>query len=382
MSTVTELPNVPLEVAENIIDQLSEDVRSLRSCSLTCRGWLPRARYHLVASICVRSREDLYSICDYFRFHPCMATFVQNLSISPIGGEEAHSLLETIPVALLSRLPKLRSYGILGAYALTVRAISFHATTLIHIKTCLHVEELTLQLLRFRTTAELARLLIALPRLRRLDCSQLHFKDKYNDENTGGAVTGITRFRDKCKCLSDVSIESSNVRARHLITQMSTSALQFLRYDLDGDMVYSDTGEFLAAANDSDLLIYRVADGSLVTSIGVGGRALSCAWRGDGLDHVILSVLGYTANDPTSHSLVRMWVQLPGDPVHSASRPAAFSPPAQVVLNDSESVGFPQLSPSGRTVAGTSRSDQVCHIWRMVDRHQGKLPVLMRSNTP
>ncbi|KAI0713015.1 WD40-repeat-containing domain protein [Cerioporus squamosus] len=61
-------------------------------------------------------------------------------------------------------------------------------------------------------------------------------------------------------------------------------------------------------------------------------------------------------------------VQLPGDPVHSTSRPTAFSPPAQVVLDDSESVDFPQLSPSGRTVAGTSRSDQVCHIWRMVDR--------------
>ncbi|RDX40401.1 hypothetical protein OH76DRAFT_1304203, partial [Lentinus brumalis] len=70
-------PNVPLEVEENVIDQLSRDVKSLRSCALTCHGWLPRARYHLVASIRVRSREDLYSICDYFSFNPRMATLVR-----------------------------------------------------------------------------------------------------------------------------------------------------------------------------------------------------------------------------------------------------------------------------------------------------------------
>ncbi|KAI0694465.1 hypothetical protein C8T65DRAFT_585001, partial [Cerioporus squamosus] len=77
MSTLSELPYVLLDVAENIIDQLSRDVESLRSCSLTCRGWLPRARYHLVASIRVRSREDLYSICDYFRVNPGMANCVR-----------------------------------------------------------------------------------------------------------------------------------------------------------------------------------------------------------------------------------------------------------------------------------------------------------------
>ncbi|KAI0713014.1 hypothetical protein C8T65DRAFT_163967 [Cerioporus squamosus] len=204
MSTLTELPNVPLEVEENIIDQLSRDVESLRSCALTCHGWFPRARCHLVASIRVRSREDLYSICDYFSFNPRMATLVRNLSVLPGKDEEALSLLETIPVALLSRLPKLRSYGIRGPYALTGRAISFHATTLIHIKTCLHVEELTLQWLDFRTTAELARLLIALPRLRRLNCMDLRFP--VNDKNTGGAPVGMTRFRDKCKSLSHVTV--------------------------------------------------------------------------------------------------------------------------------------------------------------------------------
>ncbi|RDX40400.1 WD40 repeat-like protein [Lentinus brumalis] len=124
---------------------------------------------------------------------------------------------------------------------------------------------------------------------------------------------------------------------------------------------FSDTGEFLAATNDIDLLIYRVADGSLVTSIQVGGPALSYAWRSDGLDHVILSILGYTGNEPT-------FVQLPGDPVHSASSPVAF-PSLEVFLDGSESVSFLQLSPSGRTVARMQYSEPVTMytIWRMVD---------------
>ncbi|KAI0696139.1 hypothetical protein C8T65DRAFT_537129, partial [Cerioporus squamosus] len=163
---------LPLEVEENVIDQLSRDVESLRSCSLTCRGWLPRARYNLVASICVRSREDLYSICDYFRLNPRMATSVANLSIMPGAGQKnRRSLLETIPVALLSRLLTLRSYCIQNIPGDI--GISFHATTLIHVKTYLHVEELTLRWTKFRAIGELARLLIALPQLRCLDCTGL-----------------------------------------------------------------------------------------------------------------------------------------------------------------------------------------------------------------
>ncbi|KAI0696136.1 hypothetical protein C8T65DRAFT_729730 [Cerioporus squamosus] len=311
MSILTELPDVPLEVAENVIDQLSRDIESLRSCALTCHGWLPRARYHLVASIRVRSREDLYSICDYFRFNPRMATLVRNLSVSPEEDEEALLLLETIPVALLSRLPKLRSYGILGAYELTVRAISFHATTLIHIKTCLHVEELTLQLLSFRTTAELARLLIALPQLRRLDCTRLRFPDE--SKTTGGAVTGITRFRDKCKCLSDVTIENSNLLAVRLITQMSLSSLEFLRCDLDRIMFFAKSGDIALDLSELKRL-----------------RSLEIIARKD---------------------KVFLIPKLPGDPVHSASCPVAF-PSLEVVLDDSESYSKPVT---------------MYTIWRMVD---------------
>ncbi|TFK80333.1 hypothetical protein K466DRAFT_441781, partial [Polyporus arcularius HHB13444] len=70
-------PYIPLEVGENIIDQLSGHVASLRSCALTCRGWDCHARQHLITSISVRSREDLYSIRDYMASNPRMGSLVR-----------------------------------------------------------------------------------------------------------------------------------------------------------------------------------------------------------------------------------------------------------------------------------------------------------------
>ncbi|TFK79691.1 hypothetical protein K466DRAFT_469539, partial [Polyporus arcularius HHB13444] len=159
---------IPLEVAENIIDQLGGQIHSLRKCALTCRGWNRHARYHLVAAIRVRSREDLYSICDYFTSNPRMASLVRTLSMSPAETEKRLFLLEVLPVDLLKRLPNLQRYSILCERWLNSPSVSFHDTTLLHIKTYLHVEELNLDHLNFRTSVQLARVLMALPRLRRL----------------------------------------------------------------------------------------------------------------------------------------------------------------------------------------------------------------------
>ncbi|TFK82171.1 hypothetical protein K466DRAFT_500798 [Polyporus arcularius HHB13444] len=198
MSTLPYLPYIPLEVAENIIDHLGEDIWSLRSCALTCRGWNRHARYHLVVSILVHSREDLHSIHDYFASNPHMASFVRSLSMLPVYGDKRPGcLLEVLPVDLLKLLPNLRRYCIVGVAWNPVIRIAFHDTTFIRIKTYLHVEELHLQALRFRTGAELARVLIALPQLQRLEYEGLKVDIKTAD---------TSRFRDKCNMLSEVTV--------------------------------------------------------------------------------------------------------------------------------------------------------------------------------
>ncbi|TFK81424.1 hypothetical protein K466DRAFT_502144 [Polyporus arcularius HHB13444] len=206
MSTLPHLPYIPLEVAENIIDQLSRDVRSLRSCALTCRGWHLHARYLLMTSIRVRSREDLLSICDHIASIPRMARFVRSISVLPAHNENSGaSLTETIPVDLLKRLPNLHSYSLRDAASSRPDAIamSLHPTILICFRTYLHVQELGLGPLKFCTGAELARLLVALPRLQRLECTDLQFVDR---RNIWGATAGATRFRDGCNGLSEVTV--------------------------------------------------------------------------------------------------------------------------------------------------------------------------------
>ncbi|TFK79264.1 hypothetical protein K466DRAFT_505843 [Polyporus arcularius HHB13444] len=199
MATLRELPYIPLEVGENFIDQLGGHVRSLRSCALTCRGWNRHARQHLMVAIRVQSREDLYSICDYFASDPRMASLVRSLCMaSPPGREKHRCLLEVLPVYLVKRLPNLQRYSIGGwTYFTGYDQVSFHATALMHIKTNLHVEELNLNYLTFGTSAELARVLIALPRLQRLQYRGLKVYIKTAD---------TSRFRDKCNMLSEVTV--------------------------------------------------------------------------------------------------------------------------------------------------------------------------------
>ena len=53
-----------LELEEQVIDQLSDNFSALRSCSLTCRRWLPRSRYHLFSAIRIRTKDELSQLLD------------------------------------------------------------------------------------------------------------------------------------------------------------------------------------------------------------------------------------------------------------------------------------------------------------------------------
>ncbi len=212
MSTLAEPHRVPLEVAENIIDALgaSRDANSLRNCALTCRGWHPRARYHLMASICIRSREDLSSILDYFDSTPDIAGAVWSLALYPEDHEHSLFLRGAIPIALFSRFPNLRSYRINGhAFANhSIPPISFYPNSLVGLKAFL-LEELSLTDVVFRTGTELARLLIALCRLRRLDCKDVSFKDQSNPVTS---ATHLARLRNRCSTLLELSVSGHTCR--------------------------------------------------------------------------------------------------------------------------------------------------------------------------
>ncbi|KAJ7592166.1 hypothetical protein C8J56DRAFT_932682 [Mycena floridula] len=45
-----DLPQLPLEMVETVIDHLHKDVKSLKSCSLVCKAWLKPSRYHIFST--------------------------------------------------------------------------------------------------------------------------------------------------------------------------------------------------------------------------------------------------------------------------------------------------------------------------------------------
>ncbi|KAI0747261.1 hypothetical protein C8Q80DRAFT_1079688, partial [Daedaleopsis nitida] len=53
---------VPTEVAELVVDELCDDYRALRSCTLTCQAWLPRSRAHLFRTVRIEDVNTLESL--------------------------------------------------------------------------------------------------------------------------------------------------------------------------------------------------------------------------------------------------------------------------------------------------------------------------------
>lgn len=55
---------IPTELIERILDHLYDDVRTLKACTLVCRAWFTRSRYHLFAHVQLGSpRIDEFLHC-------------------------------------------------------------------------------------------------------------------------------------------------------------------------------------------------------------------------------------------------------------------------------------------------------------------------------
>ncbi|KAF7975691.1 hypothetical protein HWV62_8805 [Athelia sp. TMB] len=94
------------ELVDMIVDFLYDDRATLAACGLTCRSWLPAARFHLFYRVEV-SPFTFQSLCEVFERWPHLAVHVQSLSV----GDRALSDQKTPPademVAQVHRLTAL-----------------------------------------------------------------------------------------------------------------------------------------------------------------------------------------------------------------------------------------------------------------------------------
>ncbi|KAH8091407.1 hypothetical protein BXZ70DRAFT_485509 [Cristinia sonorae] len=111
-----DAPHLPIEIWESIIDVLAADPARteedealnahLLECSLVCRAWVPRCRYHLCNKVTLRSVDGLTSLIRYLTSSPDFPARVYSLCIAANGYyDEDQSWISQVPV----RVPRLQN---------------------------------------------------------------------------------------------------------------------------------------------------------------------------------------------------------------------------------------------------------------------------------
>ncbi|CAL1708808.1 unnamed protein product [Somion occarium] len=68
---------LPQELIEYILDDLSDDLPSVKTSSLVCRAWRPRSQYHIHNTITLCRKSDVSALSDRFASSPMIAGYVR-----------------------------------------------------------------------------------------------------------------------------------------------------------------------------------------------------------------------------------------------------------------------------------------------------------------
>jgi len=79
---------MPPELRDEIIDHLHADRAALKSCSLTCRAWLSRARYHLFRCIELDSGRTGDAFTQLIRSAPTVVSYIEEMEILGTPGKQ------------------------------------------------------------------------------------------------------------------------------------------------------------------------------------------------------------------------------------------------------------------------------------------------------
>ncbi|TBU34204.1 hypothetical protein BD311DRAFT_793898 [Dichomitus squalens] len=169
-----------VEVAELVVDQLSDDVPSLRNVALVCHELLPRARFHLFIHIGVRNKEQMNALPEFLREKPHICPLVRCVTISTTD-DELHSftIFERVPVPLLTRLPNLRRWKVTN-HALDFKGqhwLSLSQSTIASLhKYAARIGHLSINTLSFSGCVDLVRFVSAFSGLHTLVCEEINVK--------------------------------------------------------------------------------------------------------------------------------------------------------------------------------------------------------------
>ena len=169
-----------VEIAELVVDQLRDDIPSLRNVALVSHKHLPRARYHLFDHIRIRNKAQMNALPEFLDEKPYICPLVHAVTISTTDDDpRSFTILEIIPIPLLTRLPNLRRWKITNQ-SLDFRGqhwLSLSQSTLSSLhKHARKIGHLSINTLSFSGCADLVRFVCAFSCLHTLVCEEINVK--------------------------------------------------------------------------------------------------------------------------------------------------------------------------------------------------------------
>ncbi|CCM04278.1 uncharacterized protein FIBRA_06449 [Fibroporia radiculosa] len=220
-------PRLPIEMWERVFDLLARGgwAYALRSCSLVCRLWSVRCRWHLSRHVVVRDKEHGHRVAKAMRMAASQASLA-----------EAITLMEPLGFLMGRSNPRVETLTI-GADGLRSKwaPALFHTDVFTHLSVSFaHVTRLTLDSIEFPSSIVLARLVFSFPRLATLACHSLYTV-------TQGYVPGRA-LPPKGFALADVNLDETNDIVDFFVEPPIGAALCHLTMKLSGYLNHSTDG--------------------------------------------------------------------------------------------------------------------------------------------
>jgi len=168
---------LPIEIWERAIDHLWADVETLKACTLVCRLWTPRSRFHLLGKVVLDERKQ---VCSLMRVARASAFHAEAVSLVVIRGGKSMGESNRRPIPHLGTFAamaarKLNSLKRLAIWNGKWEAGSMHPDVLLHLFALTSVTELTLIDVTFPSPVVFGQLLNSLPNLEYLECQDVTF---------------------------------------------------------------------------------------------------------------------------------------------------------------------------------------------------------------
>ncbi|OSX56827.1 hypothetical protein POSPLADRAFT_1158987 [Postia placenta MAD-698-R-SB12] len=310
------IPALPIELCERIIDFLWRNTATLKACSLVCKNWHLRSRYHLVVYTDLDGQKQVARFAKWVRSNPVSACIVRRVRLR---GDPGHThtrvLMQHIgPFApmLAGKLTRLDDFWIMAAVWMPGL---MHYNTFLFFSAFTSVTRLGLIEVTFPTVLTFGRLVCSLPNLVHLRCRSLKFMtptfdaEKFHVPHTkltvlttdGGGLTAIIDFLTTTRVAStlrnislgsDETVCASEAEAIAIVRLLECAGVVLqtvaLRLEPDLDTVPGSSTSPLwllkGVANINPLhtlqraLLQNVSLKEILLSAPLGSQKPNCAW--------------------------------------------------------------------------------------------------------